>query len=78
MDRRERYGPEYVDILEQGDKIREKLEQLDAKLDGVFKVLTTIPSVGFVSPNSYVCICSYHRHGESSGGWYCPFHGQMY
>ena len=24
-----------------------------------------------------VCVCAGHKHGETTGGWYCPTHGQQ-
>ena len=25
-----------------------------------------------------LCNCGDHKHGEGTGGWYCPVHGQCY
>ena len=30
------------------------------------------------SRNTTLCNCYYHKSGETTGGWYCPVHGQQF
>lgn len=43
----------------------------------LLNAIAALPGIDYPTTSVSVCNCDHHRRGESSGGWYCPAHGQQ-
>lgn len=61
------------------------LEDIEIKLDKIIGLLQSIQQNQPISvveipsiSDTNKCNCGDHKHGESTGGWHCPEHGQCF
>ena len=62
------------------DEFSKRLEEIKERLDVILLAIVQKdkPGVMFTLTGSSECNCHKHVSGRSTGGWFCPVHGQMF
>ena len=60
------------------DEIKEKLDKIIELLEGQMCPQIKNQLMDWSQLFAGNCNCGEHKHGESTGGWFCPVHGDCF
>jgi hypothetical protein len=66
-----------VNIPETIEDVLRRLADIESRLASIERGNVYGPADAALAASMPTCICLKQRAGESTGGWYCPRHGQQ-